>query len=112
MATLGKTKAIELIARLTDIRRCATLKGANFSDELKETVALHHSTWLVHPLDDVIFNLERIYDPQVCDHMGCDERPILRRTYRYGIGFKNLCIECCGKDWAKQNMKTEVQLCK
>lgn len=115
---LGKKKAEQILSIIEEARRAATMKTADFSDELKEKIRLHHETWIIGRLDEVINEIKRIYSPDHCDsHLypsgeACDNKPIIRRLYKYGTEFKNLCRECAEIDFrqSQQYIKSENRL--
>lgn len=56
-----------LLRRLIkDAQESATLKRAAFSQELKETVDLHHRSWIIHPLQVALDFLEGKTTRQQC----------------------------------------------
>lgn len=43
-----------ILRALKDAREAATLQNSSFDASVKETVRIHHSTWIIAPLDRAI----------------------------------------------------------
>lgn len=107
---LSKAGAEVLLNYLKEVRKTATMKNADFSEELKEKTRLWRDSWIIYPLDEAILMLERIYEPKRCDGNGwgkCPNKPIIRRHYRFSRDFSNLCSDCAKKDVSKNIIRSD-----
>lgn len=60
MKGFGKKNMEIILIQLKEVRDSATLENADFPKKLKDTVKLHHTSWIVHPLDDIIAFMELV----------------------------------------------------
>lgn len=58
--TMPRKEARLLVSLLRELRETATMKNADFPQELKDKTRLWRNTWLVSPLDDLIERYEAI----------------------------------------------------
>lgn len=51
-------RRLKIIRRLNDIRDTATMKNADFTDEVKSMTKLWRETWIIEPLNSIIEEME------------------------------------------------------
>lgn len=48
----------DLVNKLKEIRRDATMESSNIPQEIKDTIQLYQRTWVIEPLDELINRYE------------------------------------------------------